>query len=114
VVKPHPPCMGKFTEVVQVAQARPTATAARIARVTAGPTPAAPGQPVRLTIAGSGACAFTIDSGDGNWDSRSMTLPGSLRHVYSAPGFYTVVVAPDDSQCRGSGRVTFEVRRYFP
>ena len=80
--------------------------------VTARPTPAAARQPVRLIIDGSGACAFTIDYGDGNSDSRSMTLPGSLRHVYSTPGLYTVVVTPDDSQCRGSGRVSLEVRRY--
>lgn len=113
VVKPHPPCTGRFTEMVQVAEATQTATTTgRIARVTAGPTPAVPGRPVRLTIDGSGACAFTIDYGDGTWDSRSMTLPGSLRHVYSAPGSYTVVVTPDDSQCRGSARVSFDVRRY--
>jgi hypothetical protein len=115
VVKPQPPCTGKFTEVVQVTEATtPAPTGPRISRVTAEPTPAAPRQPVRLTIDGFGACAFTIDYGDGNSDSRSMTLPGLLRHVYSAPGFYTVVVTPDDSQCKGSGRVSFEVRRYFP
>ena len=112
VVKPQPPCTGKFTEVVQVGEATtPTAAGPRITGVTARPTPAAPRQPVRLIIDGSGACAFTIDYGDGNSDSRSMTLPGSLRHVYSAPGFYAVVVTPDDSQCRGSGRVYLEVRR---
>jgi PKD repeat protein len=115
VVKPQPPCTGKFTEVLQVAAATtPAPSGPRITRVTAEPTPAASRQPVRLTIDGSGACAFTIDYGDGNSDSRSITLPGSLRHVYSAPGFYTVVVTPDDSQCKGSGRVSFEVRRYFP
>ena len=109
-MKPQPPCTGKFTEVVQVAAAT-TQTGPRITGVTAAPTPAASRQPVRLNIDGSGACAFTIEYGDGNTDSRSMTLPGSLRHVYSAPGFYTVVVTPNDSQCTGSGRVSFEVRR---
>jgi hypothetical protein len=110
VVKPQPPCTGKFTEVVQVAAAT-TQTGPRITGVTAAPTPAASRQPVRLNIDGSGACAFTIEYGDSHTDSRSMTLPGSLRHVYSAPGFYTVVVTPNDSQCTGSGRVSFEVRR---
>ena len=115
VVKPQPPCTGKFTEVVQVAEATtPTPTTPRITRVTAEPAPAAPRQPVSLTVEGSGACTFTMDYGDGNSDSRSMTLPASLRHVYSAPGLYTVVVTPDDSQCRGSGRVSVEVRRYLP
>ena len=109
---PAAQCTGKFTEVVQVGEATtPTPVAPRIIGVSARPTPARPGQPVRLILDGSGACAFTIDYGDGNSDSRSMTLPGSLRHVYSAPGSYTVVIFPDDSQCRGSARVFFEVRR---
>ena len=111
VVKPQPPCTGKFTEVVQIAGAA-TPTGPRITGMTAAPTPAASRQPVRVNIDGSGACAFTIDYGDGNTDSRSMTLPGSLRHVYSAPGLYTVVATPNDSQCTGSGRVSVEVRRY--
>jgi hypothetical protein len=41
-----------------------------------------------------------------------MPLPASLRHVYSQPDFYTVIVIPDDSLFTGSGRVSFEVRRY--
>jgi hypothetical protein len=117
VVKPQPPCTGKFTEVLQVTDASaptpaPTPGAPRITRVTAQPMPAAARRPVRLTIDGSGTCAFTIDYGDGNSDVRSMALPASLRHVYSEPDFYTVIVIPDDSQCSGSGRVSFEVRRY--
>ena len=117
VVKPQPPCTGKFTEVLQVTDAAaptpaPTPGVPRITRVTAQPMPAAARRPVRLTIDGSGTCAFTIDYGDGNSDVRSMALPASLRHVYSEPDFYTVIVIPDDSQCSGSGRVSFEVRRY--
>jgi len=108
VVRAHPPCSGRFTEAVQVGD---IARGPRITRVTAGPTPAAPRQPVDLMVDGSGECTFTIDYGDGNSDSKSMALPGSLRHVYSAPGTYTVVVAPADPRCTGSGRVTFEVRR---
>jgi hypothetical protein len=117
VVKPQPPCTGKFTEVLQITDATapaptPTRGAPQITRVTAQPTPAIARRPVRLTIDGSGTCAFTIDYGDGNSDVRSMALPASLRHVYSQPDFYTVIVIPDDSQCTGSGRVSFEVRRY--
>ena len=108
VVKAQPPCTGKFTEAVQVGE---TPTGPRITRVSAGPTPAITRQPVNLMVDGSGACTFTIDYGDGNTDSRSMSLPGSLRHVYSGPGTYTVVVTPADPRCTGSGRVTFEVRR---
>ncbi len=116
VVKPQPPCSGKFTEMLQVADAttppapvRPNA--ARITRVTARPAPAAARQPVRLTIDGFGTCTFTIDYGDGNSESRSMSLPGALRHVYSAPDFYTVVVTPDEP-CLGWGRVSIDVRPY--
>lgn len=108
VVKAHPPCAGKFTEAVQVGSATPTGP--RITRVSAGPTPAAPRQPVTLTVDGAGTCAVMIDYGDGNSDSRSMALPESLRHVYSAPGVYTVIVAPAKEGCTGTGRVTFEVR----
>jgi hypothetical protein len=112
VVKPQPPCTREFTEVVQVDRAgTPTPAESRITGVTARPTSAAPRQPVRFTIDGSGACAFTIDYGDGRSASRSMALPGSLRHSYAAPGTYTVVVTPDDSRCSGSARVSFEVRR---
>jgi PKD repeat protein len=112
VVKPQPPCSGDITEMLQVRDAAtPTPQGPQIARVTAVPAPAAARQPVTLTIDGSGACAFTIDYGDGNSDRESTTLPASVRHVYSAPGFYTVVVIPNDSQCTGSGRVSFRVRR---
>ena len=55
-------------------------------RMSARPTPAASRQPVTLTIDGSGVCTFTIDYGDGNTDSRSMTPSASLRHAYSARG----------------------------
>jgi len=65
-------------------------------------------------VAGTGTCSFTVDYGDGNADSRSMALPASIRHTYSAPDLYTVTVTPDDRDCSGSGEVSFEVRRDFP
>jgi hypothetical protein len=112
VVKPRPPCTGKVSEVVQIGRVqRPQGP--QISRVTVRPDPATARQPVRLTIDGSGPCAVSIDYGDGNSDSRTLTLPASQRHVYSAPGFYTVIVTPDDPQCTGTARASFEVRRYF-
>jgi PKD repeat protein len=111
VVRAHPPCAGKFTEAVQVGSTAQAPARPRIAKVSAAPTPATRREPVTLTVDGTGTCAFTIDYGDGNSDSRTMSLPGSLRHVYSAPGLYTVVVAPADSLCAGGGRLDFEVRR---
>jgi PKD repeat protein len=118
VVKPQPPCTGKFTEIVQVPdEQRPWSSSARgprVFRVTAAPSPAIARQPVRITVAGTGTCSFTVDYGDGNADSRSMTLPASVRHTYSAPDLYTVTVTPDDRDCSGSGEVSIEVRRYLP
>lgn len=111
VVKPQPPCTGKFSEVVRVGRGQ-TSRGPHISEVIVQPDPASTRQPVRLTIEGSGACALSIDYGDGNSDSRSLTLPASLRHVYSAPGRYTVVVASDDARCTGSARASFDVRRY--
>jgi hypothetical protein len=115
VVKAEPPCTGNLTEVLQVADATaqtpPTDSAAQISGVIVRPRVPAVRQPVRLTIDGEGMCTFRIDYGDGNADSRSMRLPASLRHVYAVPDRYTVVVAPDDSRCAGSGRVSFDVRR---
>jgi hypothetical protein len=73
------------------------------------PTPAV-GEPVSITIEGTGTCAFTIDYGDGNWDSRSMALPDAVRHVYARSGYYTVL-AIGDEPCSGSGRATFRVAR---
>jgi hypothetical protein len=116
VVKPQPPCTGRFTEVVQVTDEEPapsTPRGPRITRVTAAPTPAVARQPVRITVAGTGVCEFTIDYGDGNSDSHSMSLPASIRHTYSAPDLYTVTVTSDDRSCSGSGEVSFDVRRYL-
>lgn len=123
VVKPQPPCTGKFTEIVQVTDdtrsypqtSRGSRTGgSRIGRVIAAPTPAIARQPVRITVNGTGVCSFSIDYGDGNADSRSMPLPASIRHTYSAPDVYTVTVTPEDRDCSGSGEVSFEVRRYLP
>jgi hypothetical protein len=108
LVRPHPPCEGTMRDTVQISSI--AVQAPRITRVVVSPTPAAAGEPVAITIEGSGTCAFTIDYGDGNWDSRSVALPDAVRHVYGRGGFYTVL-AIGDAPCAGSGRNTFRVSR---
>lgn len=108
VVKPQAPCVGKFTELLQVTDG--AAQAPRITRIHVAPAPATAGEPVAITIEGTGTCAFTIDYGDGNWESRSIALPDAVRHVYPRSGVYTVL-AIADAPCAGSGRRTFRVAR---
>lgn len=106
VVKAQPPCSGKITKLVRVtADSRP-----RMTQISVSPTPAAVGRPVFITIEGAGTCEFRIDYGDGDWDSRSMKLPATLRHVYAAANFYAVVAVPVGGSCAGSERVRLEVR----
>ena len=107
VVKPAPPCTGKFTQQLPIADAPPQVQ--RITRVLLSPTPAEAGQPVLISVEGTGACAYMVDFGDGNTDSRSGNLPDALRHFYSAQGGYTVVVTAT-APCTGSVRARLDVR----
>jgi PKD repeat protein len=107
-VKTHPPCQGTVSDTVGISNAVPQAP--KMARVLVSPKPAIAGQPVAITIEGTGNCAYTIDYGDGNWESRSRTLPDDVRHVYARGGYYTVL-AIGDAPCAGSGRATIRVAR---
>jgi hypothetical protein len=107
IVKPNAPCTGRFTQVLQIVD--PTPQQARIERVLVSPSPADAGQPVDITVEGTGTCGFTVEFGDGNDESRSVPLPSRLRHVYPAPGAYTVV-ARAAAPCTGAGRGTVDVR----
>jgi hypothetical protein len=115
VAKAQSPCTGNVSEALRVGEAGAPSSGngreARITGVSVRPRVPVAAQPVRVTIDGLGTCTFTLDYGDGNADSRTMKLPASIRHVYSAPNRYTLVVAADDSRCLGSGRVSFDVRR---
>ena len=61
-----------------------------------------------ITIHGTGECAFTVDFGDGNRDTRTAVLPDSIRHNYPAAGRYTVLVTARPP-CRGTLEWTFVV-----
>ena len=107
IVKPTPPCTGKFTERLQIVAQGPQQ--ARITRVLTSPSPADAGQPVDISVEGTGTCGYTIAFGDGNDESRSAALPDRLHHVYPAPGTY-VVTATAARPCTGSGRARVNAR----
>ena len=51
-------------------------------------------QPVAINVTGRGACAFTIDFGDGNQQDFNGPLPQRVNHTYAVARIYTVIVAP--------------------
>lgn len=106
IVKPTAPCTGRFTEVLPIVA---EAQQPRIGRVLISPTPVNPGQPVDITVEGSGTCAYTLEYGDGNDESRSAALPDRVRHVYPVGGVY-MVVARASAPCTGLMRARVEVR----
>lgn len=106
IVKPAPPCTGRFTEVLPVVA---EAQQPRLSRVLISPSPANSGQPVDITIEGAGTCGYTLEFGDGNDETRSAALPDRVRHVYPVGGFY-MVVARAVAPCIGLARARVEVR----
>ncbi len=107
IVKPTPPCTGRFTQVLQIVSTETQLP--RINRVLISPSPVDAGQPVDITVEGSGTCGYTIEFGDGNDESRSAVLPDRLRHVYPAAGAYSVV-ARASAPCSGAARAPLDVR----
>ena len=107
IVKPNPPCTGKFTQVLQVVDA--ATQVSRLTRIVVTPSPAAAGQPVFITVEGSGSCRYSIDFGDGNSETRTAALPERVRHVYPAPGSYAIT-ASSETPCAGTARTRFDVR----
>ena len=106
IVKASPPCTGRFTQLLEVVASTPQQ--ARITRVLVSPSPVDPGQPVDITVEGSGACGYTIAFGDGNDEKRSAALPDRVRHVYPASRIYTVVVKAA-APCAGAARAFVDV-----
>jgi hypothetical protein len=107
IARPAAPCEGRHTQVLEVVDRRPSG---QLARVVVSPAPADAGQPVTIRVDGAGQCAYEVDFGDGNQEPRDAALPDTLTRYYHRPGTYTVT-AVAKAPCRGSDRVTFEVRR---
>jgi hypothetical protein len=106
IVTPVSPCSGRFTQLLTVAA---RAAAPRLFDVAIEPPVTWAGQPVTITVKGSGPCNYAIDFGDGNNDSRNAPLPDRLTHNYPAAGDYVVNVTAIPP-CTGSGRRRLEVR----
>ena len=89
-------CDGEVTTRVQVTgQAAPPSEPAN-AIVGLGFTPkvGTVKEPVAINVAGRGACAFTLNYGDGNQQDVNGPLPQRLNHTYAVAKTYTVIVAP--------------------
>ena len=106
IVRPAPPCAGRFTQKLTVTSepAQPELTGINVA-----PARTTAGQPVTIEVIGSGTCSYAIDFGDGNVENRSRQLPDRLQHNYPAAESYTVAVKAEPP-CAGNARTTVVVR----
>jgi hypothetical protein len=105
IVAPVAPCVGKFTERLQVA----TRGGERITGITIDPMPADVRRTLTIDVEGVGTCAYRIEYGDGNHEDRTKPLPDRLHHVYNATGSYIIEVAASGT-CEGRTQRTLDVR----
>jgi hypothetical protein len=105
IVAPVAPCVGKFTERLQIA----ARGGERITGLTIDPPVADVRRTVTITVEGVGTCGYRIDYGDGNHEDRAKLLPDRLTHVYNAPGSYVIAVAASGT-CEGRTQRTLDVR----
>ena len=105
IVAPVAPCVGKFTERLQVA----ARGGERITGLTIDPPQADVRRAVTITVEGVGTCGYRIDYGDGNHEDRNKPLPDRLTHVYNAPGSYIIAVGGSGT-CEGRTQRTLDVR----
>jgi hypothetical protein len=105
-VAPVRPCVGKFTDKLQIAPR----TGERITGLTLDPTSTPAGNDVAIVVNGYGTCTYRLDYGDGNNEDRAQPLPDRLTHVYNAPGTY-VVAAEGTGSCQGRVQRNLEVLR---
>ena len=105
IVAPVAPCVGKFTERLQIA----ARGGERITGLTIDPAIADVRRVVTIVVEGVGSCGYRIDFGDGNHEDRTKPLPDRLSHVYNAPGSYIIAVAAGGT-CEGRTQRTLDVR----
>jgi hypothetical protein len=105
IVAPVAPCVGKFTERLQIA----ARGGERITGLTIDPQVTEVRRTVTITVEGVGTCGYRINYGDGNHEDRVKPLPDRLTHVYNAVGSYTIAVAASGT-CEGRTQRTLDVR----
>lgn len=81
-----------------------------LTRVVVAEAQVEPRVPVNITLEGTGACAVSLDFGDGNTQGVGGALPNTVRHAYAAPGRYTIVATPQ-APCTERRSATIEVSR---
>ena len=104
VARPSPPCAS--TQRARLVVASEDAASLTSLQVSVGRR-AAPAQRI-IEVGGRGRCSYAIDYGDGSSDTRSTTLPDTLRHNYPKAGRYTIV-ASAQPPCFGTQRATIEI-----
>ena len=103
---PAPPCTQPQSANLQVG----TAPGQAITRLNVNPVQgAAPGLHA-IEVVGAGRCTYLLDYGDGNSETRTASLPETIRHNYPAEGRYTIVTTAQPP-CSGVLRSTFVVGR---
>ena len=105
IVAPVAPCVGKFTERLQIA----ARGGERITGLTIDPAVADVRRVITIVVEGVGTCGYRIDFGDGNHEDRTKPLPDRLSHVYNAPGSYIIAVTAGGT-CEGRTQRTLDVR----
>jgi hypothetical protein len=114
----RPPCSGEMrsTFVITGDPGRDTGRSSgrdlqgSISGVAVRPQIVRAGQPITITVAGSGTCKIVVDFDDG--ESRTVTepLPYRLTYRYQQAGDYEIVVWTDPP-CTGGGDAMLRVRR---
>ena len=105
IVAPAAPCVGKFTERLQVA----ARGGERITGLTIDPAITDVGRGVAIVVEGVGACTYRLEYGDGNREDRSKPLPDRAHHVYNVRGSYVISVVGTGT-CEGRAQRTLDVR----
>lgn len=101
---PSAPCSDRRSATLEIG----TRVRPRLAGIEVLSPPAAPAGMRSIKVAGVGRCAYTIDYGDGNTESRTAALPDIVPHNYPAGGRYTIVTTAAPP-CSGVLRATFVV-----
>src|SRR5262245_6168468 len=104
VATPEPPCEGVARAKIAL---RPVEKG--IWKLTVVPGPTANAFEVAATVEGRGACAVTVDFGDGNVEQLDAQLPSTVNHTYEKAGTYELR-ATAASPCTGDLRTKIDVR----